>query len=332
MNFNKNVFLIPSVALVIGLSVALVNSQFTNISTNSNINTNASVTESKIPNFVEGTTNTAVDDKSLNDKLIEEKKLINERAESTNKKVTMNVTGFKNINIISSSYDGDGMYKPPQAYKPYRRYEMTRVDAKGNLLGLINIEVELVSSSEGDAWGYGLDRARIAIMTKYVTLNMGTFNVDYPDTEFVLKNKKITGAKLDVTTEKIKGFVLYSVPKGKSSRTELYGDGIQGPYIIDDSGNIIIEESEKVMVNRIRQKKGIDYSIDYYNGEIYFLRKSIGVEDRIEVEYEYRENLYKRFLFGAGVKFIPTEGKQFGVDFAYESDRLDVYKDIEATE
>ena len=255
-------------------------------------------------------------------------KSVRDKIKESIAKTTFTAKGSKIVTIENNRFSGDEKYRPPSAYTPYRRVETARFYGKGSLFGIIEAEAELVSSSEGDEWGFNKEifKPHILLRTPHFELEFGDITVSYPYSEFVLNNKSISGIKARLFFERFEYLGVYSIPKGKSKQTEFYGDGTQGPYLLNTGGYIILENTEKVLVDGVLQKRGIDYLIDIYNGEIIFLKKGITTSQKITVIYEYRENIFNRKLVGSSFSIKPFDFLRIGLDFAYEYDNEEIYK------
>jgi hypothetical protein len=131
-------------------------------------------------------------------------------------------------------------------------------------------------------------------------------------TQFLNFNKKVQGiaASFDFDTEKSKTNVFASVAlvKGQYAKSTFTGqEGNQGPYKLKGQNGelyvLVISGSERVYVNGVLLKRGEnnDYIIDYNAGEIIFTSLyTITSEMRINVEYQYSDRNYNRFVTYAG--------------------------------
>lgn len=256
------------------------------------------------------------------------KRYISKRIRDAIEQSKFEVRGGKTVTIENNSFSGDERYRPPSAYTPYRRIETAKFYANGNIAGVLDVEVELISSSEGDEWGFTtqLYKQYIHLRTEHFELEMGDITVNYPYSSLVLNNKNISGIKAKLFYDRFELLTVYSIPKGKPLYDEFYGDGTQGPYILDTDGNFIVEGSEVVKVDNKIYKRGVDYQIDIYSGEIIFLKRSILTTEKINVKYEVMENPFNRKLIGSSFSIKATEFLRTGIDFACEYDDEESYR------
>jgi hypothetical protein len=282
-------------------------------------------TNTQIPDTVAsnaGSTNVA--GKFIKNKVEQGKQTVISAVKNRVRQTSFKVSGNKSLEITSSKFHGDPAYKPAETYTPYRRVETARILANANLFGLMNAEAEIIQSSEGDDWGFNLDKYKphIKLDARDFGLEFGDCTVDFPNSEFVLKNKAVSGFKTGIKTEPLDVILFYATPKGKNKKAEFYGDGTQGPYDLDTAGFVIVSDTVTVKLNGIEQKQGLDFEVDEFNGQVLFLRRAIGINDRIEAEYQYVESGYNRYLFGSSLLWKIGNGNKLGLDFAFESDKL----------
>ncbi|WP_159800316.1 hypothetical protein [Flavobacterium sp. MK4S-17] len=104
-------------------------------------------------------------------------------------------------------------------------------------------------------------------------------------------------------------FAAGALVRGQYARSTFTGqEGNQGPYKLRGPNNelyvLVISGSERVFVNGILLERGEnnDYTIDYNAGEIIFTSLfPITSEMRINVEYQYSERNYTRFVTYGGI-------------------------------
>jgi len=105
--------------------------------------------------------------------------------------------------------------------------------------------------------------------------------------------------------------VLAGVARGKFAKNNLsVTEGNQGPYKLKGNNGetyiIIIAGSERVFVNGVQLKRGLDqdYTIDYNLGEIVFTPKRIITKDlRVSIEFNYAERNYLRTTLGLNLQY-----------------------------
>ena len=144
------------------------------------------------------------------------------------------------------------------------------------------------------------------------SIRAGDVFLENRKTQFLSFNKKVQGiaASFDFDTENSKTNVFASVAlvKGQYAKSTFTGqEGNQGPYKLKGQNGelyvLVISGSERVYVNGVLLKRGEnnDYVIDYNAGEIIFTSLfTITSEMRINVEYQYSDRNYNRFVTYAG--------------------------------
>nr|WP_315221385.1 hypothetical protein [uncultured Flavobacterium sp.] len=144
------------------------------------------------------------------------------------------------------------------------------------------------------------------------TIRAGDVFLENRKTQFLSFNKKVQGiaASFDFDTENSKTNIFASVAlvKGQYAKSTFTGqEGNQGPYKLKGQNGelyvLVISGSERVYVNGVLLKRGEnnDYVIDYNAGEIIFTSLyTITSEMRINVEYQYSDRNYNRFVTYAG--------------------------------
>ncbi|MFA5103808.1 MAG: hypothetical protein WC527_01340 [Candidatus Margulisiibacteriota bacterium] len=117
-------------------------------------------------------------------------------------------------------------------------------------------------------------------------LNFGEFSANFAENEFISANKYLDGVMLDYkddsTTVKI-------VPSTKSKSynqtlTSGVGNNTRGPYSLGRGS--ILEGSEKIWINEVPKIRGVDYTIDYFEGKITFTNILLPT-DNYTYTYEY---------------------------------------------
>ncbi len=145
-------------------------------------------------------------------------------------------------------------------------------------------------------------------------LSFGEFSANFSENEFISANKYLDGVMLDykdsATTVKI-------VPSAKSksynqSLTSGVGNNTRGPYSLGRGS--ILEGSEKIWVNEVPQTRGVDYTIDYFEGKITFTN-ILSPTDSYTYTYEYTNIIDL---------FFPTVSKRefFGVSGSTSMNRF----------
>ena len=138
----------------------------------------------------------------------------------------------------------------------------------------------------------------------------GDFDLLSPEGFFLKMNKRVQGARYALSRSSarqgtnFRSSTAAAIVKGKYARNSLSGtEGNQGPYVLTgaegESYIQVIAGSEKVYIDGRLLIRGeeADYVIDYNTAEIRFTPKNLITKDkRIQVEFEYTERSYARFL------------------------------------
>jgi len=117
-------------------------------------------------------------------------------------------------------------------------------------------------------------------------LTFGDFQANFGGNEFTSVSKYVNGVML---TSKDKNYDVTIVPSSKlrsdtQQLTSQYGNNTMGPYNLGHAG--IIEGSERIEINQVLQRRGTDYTLNYFEGKITF-KKILTANDEIKYAYEY---------------------------------------------
>lgn len=156
------------------------------------------------------------------------------------------------------------------------------------------------------------DQIFIELYSKNWNIRAGDLFLENRQSRFLNFNKKVQGVSAGVTFGKESKTTISAAAalvRGQYSRSTFIGqEGNQGPYKLRGPNNelyiLVISGSERVFVNGILLERGEnnDYIIDYNAGEIVFTSLfPITSEMRINVEYQYSERSYTRFVTYGGV-------------------------------
>lgn len=156
------------------------------------------------------------------------------------------------------------------------------------------------------------DQIFIELYSKNWNIRAGDLFLENRQSRFLNFNKKVQGVSAAVSfgkEAKTTVFVAAALVRGQYARSTFTGqEGNQGPYKLRGPNNelyiLVISGSERVFVNGILLERGEnnDYIIDYNAGEIIFTSLfPITSEMRINVEYQYSERSYTRFVAYGGV-------------------------------
>lgn len=160
------------------------------------------------------------------------------------------------------------------------------------------------------------DQIFLELFSDNWNIRAGDVNLENQNSYFANFTKKVQGISLGATINhkngsKTNAFVAGALVKGVFSKSEFKGqEGNQGPYkLVGPNGELfvlIVSGSERVYVNGLLLSRGEnkDYVIDYNAGEIKFNPTfPITANMRINVEYQFTDRNYTRFLGYGGGKF-----------------------------
>ncbi len=156
------------------------------------------------------------------------------------------------------------------------------------------------------------DQIFIELFSDKWNIRAGDLFLENRKSKFLNFNKKVQGiaARFELGTEAKKTTVFASAAlvRGQYAKSTFVGqEGNQGPYKLKGPNGelyiLVISGSESVFVNGILLQRGEnnDYTIDYNAGEIIFTSLfPITSEMRINIEYQYSDRNYTRFITYAG--------------------------------
>ena len=157
------------------------------------------------------------------------------------------------------------------------------------------------------------DQIFIEMFTDKWSIRAGDLFLENRQSRFLNFNKKVQGLSTAFTFgdegNKTSIFAAAALVRGQYAKSTFTGqEGNQGPYKLRGPNQelyvLVISGSERVFVNGILLERGEnnDYIIDYNAGEIIFTSLfPITSEMRINVEYQYSERSYTRFVTYGGV-------------------------------
>ncbi|MGV3461378.1 MAG: hypothetical protein ACO1N9_13095 [Flavobacterium sp.] len=156
------------------------------------------------------------------------------------------------------------------------------------------------------------DQVFIELFSNNWNIRAGDLFLENRQSRFLNFSKKVQGLAASVAFGKESKTTISAAAalvRGQYARSSFTGqEGNQGPYKLRGPNNelyvLVISGSERVFVNGILLERGEnnDYIIDYNAGEIIFTTLfPITSEMRINVEYQYSERSYTRFVTYGGV-------------------------------
>ncbi|MEW5674719.1 hypothetical protein ABGT15_00210 [Flavobacterium enshiense] len=157
------------------------------------------------------------------------------------------------------------------------------------------------------------DQIFVELFSEKWNIRAGDLFLENRQSRFLNFNKKVQGLSTHFTFGKPENktdvFAAGAIVRGQYARSTFIGqEGNQGPYKLKGPNGelfvLVISGSERVYVNGILLERGEnnDYIIDYNAGEIRFTSLfPITSEMRINVEYQYSDRNYTRFVTYGGV-------------------------------
>lgn len=157
------------------------------------------------------------------------------------------------------------------------------------------------------------DQIFIELFSDKWNIRAGDLFLENRQSQFLNFNKKVQGLSTHFTLgspeKKTDVFASAALVRGQYARSTFTGqEGNQGPYKLKGNNGelyvLVISGSERVYVNGILLERGEnnDYIIDYNAGEIIFTSVfPINSEMRINIEYQYTDRNFTRFVTYGGV-------------------------------
>lgn len=157
------------------------------------------------------------------------------------------------------------------------------------------------------------DQIFVELYSDKWAIRAGDLFLENRQSRFLNFNKKVQGLSTHFTFGKPESktdvFAAGAIVRGQYARSTFTGqEGNQGPYKLKGPNGelyvLVISGSERVFVNGILLERGEnnDYVIDYNAGELRFTSLfPITSEMRINVEYQYSDRSYTRFVTYGGV-------------------------------
>ncbi len=172
-----------------------------------------------------------------------------------------------------------------------------------------------------------LDRVYIEMAAPSWNIKAGDVMLQDSTHYFLSFTKKIQGVAFETKTDDWNILASGALVKGRFAYQEFQGkEGNQGPYKLQGQNGelyiFIIQNSERVYINGIMQKKGQnnDYLMDYNTGEIIFTPTNpINSESRIYIEYQYSDRNFTRLITHNALNFT-SKKLRTGIAFYKESD------------
>ncbi len=227
----------------------------------------------------------------------------------------LKIKGSRIFAFTSKSMEGS-----KEAYLPgTSREESLRLNVAGNIDGT-EIDANFFSTSSISTTQVSTREENISILLKRGSSEayMGDFTANFSENEFTKLNQVLSGIRAKGDYKKWGFKAIASTPKGFPKLKRFYGDGTQGPYRLDFTP--VVVDSERVYIDKIIQKRGDDYTVDYNAGTITFRKITITTTQIIEIYYDYRKSVYQHNLYAARFYIKPTPRLKIGTTYINDSD------------
>lgn len=174
-----------------------------------------------------------------------------------------------------------------------------------------------------------IDKVFIELRHKNVVGTFGDYELNERNNEFSQITRKLQGLKGEFNFDNYRGVIAIAGSRGKFNSNAYGGsDGNQGPYRLLGANNeraiIVIAGSEKVFLDGelLTRGENNDYVIDYSNSQITFTPKRlITSASRINIDFEYTDQNYKRNFFGTNLSSKILNNKlDVGISYYREGD------------
>jgi len=200
----------------------------------------------------------------------------------------LKISGRKNINFSYRDYRGG--VSPYYFSSGYTRQESLSLTLAGQIEKTIKVEGQFYQSDQDLENKYSLK-----LSTRNLELFLGDFSAAVPETEFLLRDRSISGGRFTADFKTAGGMVLAGAAKGTAQYERFYGNHTQGPYYLKQSP--VVFGSEQILLNKQPLVRGTDYIIDNTVGQISFLHRVIDDVTLVEVTYESRQTVFPRTLY-----------------------------------
>jgi|GEM_PF-5462988 len=196
------------------------------------------------------------------------------------------ITGYDTLTFRVNSVSGGSAGQQAFTYSNYERQRQIENNAGLNITGYLFPRVILNATINSSR--YTPDRSRYNLEYRGNGLNImaGDINVAMSGNEFAPFNKSLRGMKVEALAGAVKLSTLLSQERAQVATDVFPGTNSPGPYSLRFSP--IIDGTEQVRVDGQRKKLGVDYTIDYNTGMLWFQQTMIiPATSTIEVSYEY---------------------------------------------
>ncbi|NQU05674.1 MAG: hypothetical protein HQ568_06240, partial [Calditrichaeota bacterium] len=176
-----------------------------------------------------------------------------------------------------------------------------------------------------------LDKLLFQVTTPHLKARLGDWDLVWDNGRYTTFERRLKGGNIAVDYDAFSSDVAAGGGNNTFNTSSLRGrDGDLGPYELTDKNGVpgitVISGSEKVYLNGSLLKRGrrADYVIDYSRGRITFNpRHPIRSDSRIEVEYEYSDDIYPRYFYAASGRVPAGDGSGLSFSTAIISEGRD---------
>lgn len=223
----------------------------------------------------------------------------------------LKITGRKNINFNYREYRGG--VSPFYFSSGFTRQESLTLAVAGQIANMIKVNGNFYQSDQELENKYDLTLA-----TKHLELFLGDYSARLPETEFMIRDRTLSGGRLTADFENLGGTALAGAAKGQAQYDRFYGNRTQGPYYLKQAP--VVYGSEKILLDKQLQVRGEDYTLDYMTGQVTFLRKTVEDITLVEAIYESRQTVFSRSLYAGRVWGKPVSWLRIAGSLVREED------------
>ena len=198
--------------------------------------------------------------------------------------------------------------------------ELSGRPASGVTIDAILDDRDIPATESGRSKTLGeLDRMLFRVSTSRFAAELGDWDLNWQDSRYGKVTRQLKGGRVDVKLTPLNVEVAAGGGDNTYRHMTIQGRaGDQGPYELTDRfgrhGITIVTGSERVYLDGIRLKHGYhaDYTMDYQLGTLTF-NPGIYIQDdsRIEVEFEYNDSAYPRYMYATRWKI---QDQNFSLD------------------
>ncbi len=142
---------------------------------------------------------------------------------------------------------------------------VTSFDIAGPIMGHFGLMAHVSNSG----YGYNDNRIMVGYQDNNTAVLAGDLSINFAGNEFCSFTKSLQGLQFDQRIGKsLLMRTFFSREKGLVRRDTIPGNNTSGPYFLTYTP--IVEGSEAIMVDNTPKQFGVDYTLDYDTGQLYF--------------------------------------------------------------